>query len=81
MDPSVGTHEEIPLLFRSILVLLDELERQSAHDEAKRIRAEAMRAYGKAWDADSRERLERLEQRLVRRLADGPVARPWWRHS
>jgi hypothetical protein len=81
MDPSIGAHEGIPMLYRSILMLLAELERQPDHDEAKRIRNEALRAYARAWDAESKERLERLEARLVRRLADGPVARPWWRLS
>jgi hypothetical protein len=82
MDQSVGIHEDIPLLFRSILMLLVELERQAAHAEANRIRSEAVRAYSGAWDMTGKRRLERLEARLRRRLAEGPPpSRPWWRWS
>ena len=82
VDNSVGMHEDIPLLYRSILMMLVDLERQAAQTEASRIRSEAVRTYSGAWDMTGKRRLERLEARLRRRLAEGPpVSRPWWRFS
>jgi hypothetical protein len=75
-------HEDFPMLYRSILMLLVELERQAAHGEANQIRMQATRTYSRSWDSSGKRRLEQLEARLVRRIADGPApARRWWRLS
>jgi uncharacterized membrane-anchored protein len=79
MDTSAGAHEDFPMLYRSILMLLVELEGQAAHGEANRFRFEATRAYSRSWDSTGKRRLEQLEARLVRRIADGPSSsRHWW---
>ena len=62
-------HENVPALYQSILVLVDELERSDRRTEAGRIRQQALAAYATSWDDEHRRRLERLEERLHRALA------------
>jgi hypothetical protein len=77
MDLISGTAEEIPALYRSILALVEVLERNDRR-EAARIRSRAVAAYATAWDARQRHRLVQLESRLRRSVGDGgPVARSW----
>jgi hypothetical protein len=77
MEPRSGAAEEIPALYRSILALVEVLERNDRR-EAARIRSRAMTAYATAWDARQRARLIQLESRLQRSLREGrPAARSW----
>lgn len=82
METSVSAHEDFPMLYRSILTLLGELEGQAAYSEANRIRSAATRTYSRSWDSSGKRRLEQLEARLRRRIADGPSpSRHWWQIS
>ncbi len=69
MDPTTGSTEEVPTLYRVILALVVELERSDGRREASRIRKSALAAYGGAWDARQRHRLEELEHQLRRSIA------------
>lgn len=60
--------EELPALYRSILVLVDQLERCDGRDEAGRIRGQALTYYASPWDVQNRRRLEQLEDRLRRAI-------------
>ena len=57
MDPTVGSSEELPALYRSILGLVEELERCDRRREAAGIRTQAIAAYETAWDGRQRRRL------------------------
>jgi hypothetical protein len=61
--------EGLPAIYRSILALVDELERCDGRVEAGVIRAAALSAYASAWDARHRRQLEQLEERLRRAIA------------
>jgi hypothetical protein len=79
MELTASAHEDFPMLYRSILMLLVELEGQAAHSEASRFRFEAARVYSRSWDSTGKRRLEQLEARLVRRITDGPTSsHHWW---
>jgi hypothetical protein len=78
MDLISGTSEEIPALYRSILGLVEELERHDRR-EAARIRALALAAYATSWDARQRHQLEQLELRLRRSIDQGRPGRRFWR--
>ena len=80
MDLAVSLNEALPELYRSILLLVEELERSDGRLEAARIRREAVEAYGRGWDVAQRRRLERLRARLRRSLeARRTPARRWLR--
>jgi hypothetical protein len=79
MDLIDGTAEELPALYRSILALVEELERNDRRREAARIRARALTAYATAWDTRQRQRLEQLESRLRRSVAQGRPSTRFWR--
>ena len=64
-----GAFEDIPSLFRTILALVADAERVGFRAEAERARREAIQAYGRGWDDVSRQRLERIAERISRRLA------------
>lgn len=69
MNLSLSAPDELPALYRTILDLVVELERCDDSGAARRIRAEALAAYGGAWDDGQHRRLQQLEGRLLRRLA------------
>lgn len=82
MDPSFGAADEVPALYRSILSLIQELERHDRRREAGRIREEAIAAYSGSWDPRHRRRLERIEARLKRAVqSERDRGRPRWRLS
>ena len=64
-----GAFEDIPSLFRTILALVADAERVGFRVEAERARSEAILAYARGWDEASRQRLERIAERISRRLA------------
>ena len=68
MDAPPGSLDDLPLLYRTILDLVEELERCDGRAEAARIRNQALAAYGRGWDALQRRRLEQLEGRLRRSI-------------
>jgi len=68
MDPTPGSLVELPILYRTILDLVEELERCDGRAEAARIRHQALAAYGGGWDARQRRHLEHLEGRLRRSI-------------
>jgi hypothetical protein len=69
MEAMPDSAEELPALYRSILALVDELERCDGREEAGRIRSQALLYYAAAWDVPNRRRLELLEDRLRRSIA------------
>jgi hypothetical protein len=76
MELITGSADEVPMLYRSILALIEELERVDRRAEAARIRASAQAAYATAWDARQRQRLQQLELRLRRSISEArPSAR------
>lgn len=79
MDLHTGTADEVPALYRSILALIEELERNDRREEAARIRSRALTAYATAWDARQRHRLEQLEARLRRSIDEGHRPGRSWR--
>jgi hypothetical protein len=62
--------EELPALFRAVLDGVAELERLGERREAGRVRAEAVRAYSRSWDASGRRRLEGILRRAERAVAE-----------
>jgi hypothetical protein len=80
MDELTGSAEELPALYRTILTLVDELERCDARDEASRLRRQALAAYASAWDSRHRRRLENLEGRLRRSIAARQRRPSRWLH-
>jgi hypothetical protein len=80
MEPTLHSAETLPALYRSILGLVEELERADRRAEAARIRSQAMTAYATAWDARQRRRLEQLKQRLQHAIAvQNGTSRTWFR--
>lgn len=71
---TVSPAEELPALYRAVLDGVAELERRGERREANRVRAEAVRAYSRSWDAAGRRRLELILRRAERSL--GHAARP-----
>jgi hypothetical protein len=69
MEAMPDSAEELPTLYRSILGLVDELERCEGRDEAGRMRRQALLYYASAWDTRNRRRLELLQERLRRSIA------------
>ena len=69
MEPTAGTSEDVPALYRSILALVGELERCDGRPEAARIRTQALATYAEAWARRRRRQLEHLEGRLRRSIA------------
>ena len=72
--------DELPALYRTILDLVVELERCDGGPEAHRIRAEALAAYGGAWDGSHQRRLQQLETRLLRSIAHRRGRSRRWTH-
>ena len=62
--------EELPALYRAVLNDVAELERLGQRREAGKVRAEAVRAYSRSWDASGRRRLESILRRAERALAE-----------
>lgn len=60
--------EQLPALYRAVLDGVAELERLGERREANRVRADAVRAYSRSWDAAGRRRLELILQRAERTL-------------
>ena len=69
MNLSLSAPDELPALYRTILDLVVELERCDDSGVARRIRAEALAAYGGPWDDSQHRRLQELEGRLLRGIA------------
>jgi hypothetical protein len=70
-----GAFEDVPSLFRTILALVADAERMGLRADAERARSEAIQAYARGWDDASRHRLERIAERISRRLAPPPPRR------
>ena len=60
--------EDLPALYRAVLDGVAQLERAGERREAARIRADAVRAYSRSWDANGRKRLESILRRTERTL-------------
>jgi hypothetical protein len=56
----------LPALYRAILDRVAELEARGERIEAARVRADATRAYSRAWDDTARRRLESILRRTER---------------
>lgn len=65
MDPNAPA-EELPALYRAILDRVAHLEATGHRAEALRIRADATKAYSRAWDDRARRQLEALLRRAER---------------
>ncbi len=71
--------EQLPSRYRAILDAVADLERRGHRRDAGRIRAEATRAYSRAWDARALRALDALLRDVARVPATGtgrPAARP-----
>jgi len=80
MEVAPRCADDVPALYRSILLLVQQLERQDRRREAATLRERALSAYAASWDEAHRQQLLRLEHRLRRTLAsDGRSARRWLR--
>lgn len=79
VEPVASVAEDLPELYRAILDRVAELERVGARPTAGRIRAQATRAYSKAWDESARRLLLGLLARADRDLApsERPRHRTW----
>jgi hypothetical protein len=62
--------EELPALFRAVLDGVAELERLGKRHEAAKVRADAVRAYSRSWDASGRRRLEGILRGAERAIAE-----------
>lgn len=71
MESHATYAEGLPALYRAILDAVAELEHAGQRSEAGRVRADAIRAYSRAWDEITRRRLEQLHLRARRRLDAG----------
>jgi hypothetical protein len=69
MESTTALPEFLPSLYRSILVLVGELERRDGRREASRIRKQALAAYATAWDDRQHRRLAQLEEELRRAIS------------
>ena len=58
--------ERLPALYRAVLDGVAELERLGERREAGRVRAAAVAAYSRSWDAAGRKRLEAILRRTRR---------------
>jgi hypothetical protein len=76
-EPGVSLAEDLPELYRAILVRVEALERAGARDEAGRVRAAATKTYSDAWDEAARRELGNLLARADRVLAAGDTPRGW----
>jgi hypothetical protein len=82
MEPTLGPNEELPVLYRTILGLVSELEQCNRRPEAERIRAQALSAYATSWDIRQRKRLELLADKLRRSIAaERRPAHTWTRRN
>ena len=61
--------EDLPALYRAILDRVAELEAAGQRGEAARVRADATRAYSRAWDDRARRQLEAMLRRAARPTA------------
>lgn len=68
-EAQTGAFEDVPALFRAILTLVADAERAGLRHDAERARADAIEAYASGWDDAGRRRLERIAERISRRLA------------
>jgi hypothetical protein len=68
MDGPATTAHDLPLLYRTILDLVGQLEQFDDRVMAGRLRREATRAYSRPWDSSQRRRLVSLESRLRERV-------------
>ena len=62
--------EELPALYRAVLDGVAELERLGDRRQAGRMRADAIAAYSRSWDAGGRRRLEHVLRRTRRAVDD-----------
>ena len=62
--------EELPALYRAVLDGVAELERLGDRRQAGRMRADAIAAYSRSWDASGRRRLEHVLRRTRRSVDD-----------
>jgi hypothetical protein len=75
MDEKVPAME-FPGMYRSVLDVVAELEREGRRPDASRVRAQATRTYSGAWDARGLRRLEKLHRDALRTLGQTRDARP-----
>lgn len=68
MEPN-SPADDLPALYRAILDRVAELEAAGQRSEATLVRADATRAYSRAWDGKARRQLEALLRRAVRPTA------------
>jgi hypothetical protein len=85
MDAPPSAAESLPALYRAILDVIADLERQGRRVEAVRIRAQAAAVYSRAWDDSGRRRLTQLHTRAWRLLEGADdrhvVRRRSWRRQ
>jgi len=67
---TLSPSEELPALYRAVLDGVAELERLGERREAGRVRADAVRAYSRSWDAAGRRKLETILHRAERVAAE-----------
>jgi hypothetical protein len=63
MESRSNLAADLPLLYRAALDAVDELRRLGRRQDASRLRDEAIRGYGRAWDDRCRRVLEDVERR------------------
>jgi hypothetical protein len=68
MEPN-SPAEDLPALYRAILDRVAELEAAGQRDDAAQVRADATKAYSRAWDDKARRQLEGLLRRAARPTA------------
>ncbi len=68
MESSATRADDLPLLYRSILDLVWQLEQTGDRQTAQRLRREATRAYSHSWTRSQELRLRDLERQLRDRL-------------
>jgi len=73
MESSVA--EDLPALYRAVLDRVAELEATGDRIEARRIRAEAIRIYSRAWNQRAQRRLQSLLRRTYVRSVEVKGAR------
>jgi hypothetical protein len=61
--------EDLPTLYRAVLDRVGELEASGDRVMARRVRAQAIRIYSRAWDERSRRRLQNLLRRTTTETA------------
>lgn len=75
VDQRLAFDSELPRLYRAALDAVDELARRGERVEASRLRAKAIRAYGRAWDEACRRTLEEVCRRAAVVVEAGPRPR------